>query len=93
MIPLQLMEGEKNNQVLRGELRDQEELVHRMMSLETENNALSAELGQVGYFANTIHYQHTLFVFEFHNSTYFIYLFYIHLQPCYAKTSGYALNF
>ena len=41
------MEGEKNNQVLRGELRDQEELVHRMMSLETENNALSTELGQV----------------------------------------------
>lgn len=49
-ISLQLMEGEKNNQVLRSELRDQEELVHRMMSLETENNALSAELGQVGWF-------------------------------------------
>lgn len=42
------MEGEKKNQVLRGELRDQEELVHRMMTLETENNALSAELSQVG---------------------------------------------
>lgn len=44
---LQLMEGEKANQSLRGELRDQEELVHRLMSLETENTALSAELSQV----------------------------------------------
>lgn len=42
------MEGEKNNQALRSELRDQEELVHRMITLESENNALSAELGQVG---------------------------------------------
>ncbi|XP_045138183.1 microtubule-associated protein futsch-like isoform X5 [Portunus trituberculatus] len=45
-LQIKLMEGEKKNQVLRGELRDQEELVHRMMTLETENNALSAELSQ-----------------------------------------------
>lgn len=45
---VQLMEGEKNNQALRSELRDQEELVHRMITLESENNALSSELGQVG---------------------------------------------
>lgn len=43
----QLMEGEKMNQSLRAELRDQEELVHRLMTLETENNALSAEINQV----------------------------------------------
>lgn len=41
------MEGEKMNQSLRAELRDQEELVHRLMTLETENNALSAEINQV----------------------------------------------
>lgn len=41
------MEAEKANQALRGELRDQEELVHRLMTLETENNALSVELNQV----------------------------------------------
>ncbi|XP_063862381.1 uncharacterized protein LOC135101930 isoform X4 [Scylla paramamosain] len=45
-LQIKLMEGEKKNQVLRGELRDQEELVHRMMTLETENNALSTELSQ-----------------------------------------------
>lgn len=45
-LQIKLMEGEKNNQSLRGELRDQEELVHRLRALETENNALSVELNQ-----------------------------------------------
>lgn len=50
----QLMEGEKANQSLRAELRDQEELVHRLMTLETENNALSAEISQVIFFICTV---------------------------------------
>ncbi|XP_042204590.1 uncharacterized protein LOC121854184 isoform X4 [Homarus americanus] len=45
-LQIKLMEAEKTNQALRGELRDQEELVHRLMTLETENNALSVELNQ-----------------------------------------------
>nr|XP_045623165.1 protein lava lamp-like isoform X3 [Procambarus clarkii] len=45
-LQIKLMEAEKANQALRGELRDQEEIVHRLMSLETENNALSLELNQ-----------------------------------------------
>lgn len=57
---LQLMEGEKNTQALRSELRDQEELVHRMITLESENNALSTELGQVG-----LSKIHVIFFFSF----------------------------
>jgi len=46
-LQIKLMEAEKNQQSLRGELRDQEEMVHRLMTLETENNSLSIELTQV----------------------------------------------
>merc|ERR1711874_533842 len=46
-LQIKLMEAEKNQQSLRGELRDQEDMVHRLMTLETENNSLSIELTQV----------------------------------------------
>merc|ERR1712128_290830 len=36
---IKLMEAEKTQQSLRGDLRDQEEMVHRLMTLETENNS------------------------------------------------------